>query len=98
MIRVAKYAETVRAQNLYEQGGGSVFSVPTTPHHHHHHHPSLSLVNHTVSVDAMHHDKEDVERNKTLAFRLHELRESRGGRPGLSVLMGLTVSVDVKQH
>ena len=27
-----------------------------------------------------------------------ELCESRGGRPGLSVLMNLTVSVDVKQH
>ena len=29
---------------------------------------------------------------------LRELCESRGGRPGLSVLMSLTVSVDVKQH
>ena len=27
-----------------------------------------------------------------------EPRESRGGRPGLSVLTSLTVSVDVKQH
>ena len=31
-------------------------------------------------------------------FRVEELCESRGGRPGLSVLMSLTVSVDVKQH
>ena len=30
--------------------------------------------------------------------RVQELCESRGGRPGLSVLMNLTVSVDVKQH
>jgi len=30
--------------------------------------------------------------------RVQELRESRGGRPGLHVLMSLTVSVDVKQH
>ena len=30
--------------------------------------------------------------------RVQELCESRGGRPGLSVLMRLTVSVDVKQH
>ena len=31
--------------------------------------------------------------------RFQELCESRGGRPGLSVLMmSLTVSVDVKQH
>ena len=31
-------------------------------------------------------------------FRAQELCESRGGSPGLSVLMSLTVSVDVKQH
>ena len=31
-------------------------------------------------------------------FRVQELCESRGGRPALSVLMSLTVSVDVKQH
>ena len=31
-------------------------------------------------------------------YRVQELCESRGGRPGLSVLMSLTVSVDVKQH
>ena len=30
--------------------------------------------------------------------RVQELCESRGGRPGLSVLMSITVSVDVKQH
>ena len=32
------------------------------------------------------------------SVRVQELCESRGGRPGLSVLMSLTVSVDVKQH
>ena len=31
-------------------------------------------------------------------FKVQELCESRGGRPGLPVLMSLTVSVDVKQH
>ena len=31
-------------------------------------------------------------------IRVQELCESRGGRPGLSVLMSLMVSVDVKQH
>ena len=31
-------------------------------------------------------------------LRVQELCESRGGRPGLSVLMSLTVSVDVKEH
>ena len=30
--------------------------------------------------------------------KVEELCESRGGRPGLFVLMSLTVSVDVKQH
>ena len=33
-----------------------------------------------------------------LQHRVQELCESRGGRPGLSVLTSLTVSVDVKQH
>ena len=31
-------------------------------------------------------------------FRVQELRESRGGRPGLSVLTSLMVSVNVKQY
>ena len=31
-------------------------------------------------------------------YRVQELCESRGGRSGLSVLMSLMVSVDVKQH
>ena len=31
-------------------------------------------------------------------LRVQELSESRGGRPGLSVLTSLMVSVDVKQH
>ena len=30
--------------------------------------------------------------------RVQELSESRGGRPGLSIRMSLTVSVDVKLH
>ena len=30
--------------------------------------------------------------------RVWELCESRGGRPGLSVLMSLMISVDVKRH
>ena len=30
--------------------------------------------------------------------RVQELCESRSGRPGLPVLMSLTVSVDAKQH
>ena len=35
---------------------------------------------------------------RLVSIRVQELCESRGGRPGLSVLMSLTVSVDVKQH
>ena len=31
-------------------------------------------------------------------FRVQKLCESRGGHPGLPVLMSLMVSVDVKQH
>ena len=30
--------------------------------------------------------------------RVQELCESRGGHPGLLVLMSLTVSMDIKQH
>ena len=33
-----------------------------------------------------------------LSLRVQELCESRGDRPGLSVLMSITVSMDVKQH
>ena len=32
------------------------------------------------------------------SLRVQELCESRGGRPGLLVLVSLMVSVDVKQH
>ena len=55
---------------------------------------SPSLINLTVPVDVKHH----VYLLTTYCMRVHELCESRGGRPGLSVLMNLTVSVDVKQH
>ena len=37
-------------------------------------------------------------RGMTSVRRVQELCESRGGHPGLSVLMSLTVSVDVKQY
>ena len=39
----------------------------------------------------LHHQEEKM-------IRVQELCESRGGRPGLSVLMSLAVSEDVKQH
>ena len=38
------------------------------------------------------------KKKKKKKKRVQELCESRGGRPGLSVLISLTVSVDVKQH
>ena len=34
----------------------------------------------------------------SLQTRVEELYESRGGRPGLSVLTSIMVSVDVKQY
>ena len=40
----------------------------------------------------------DTTSNRTEPVRVQELCESRGGRPGLPVLMSLMVSVDVKQH
>ena len=39
--------------------------------------------------------KKEGERER---IRVQELCESRGGRPGLSVLMSLMVSVDVQQR
>ena len=39
-----------------------------------------------------------LKASSPVCVRVQELCESRGGRPGLSVLMSLPVSVDVKQH
>ena len=39
-----------------------------------------------------------LKASSSVCVRVQELCESRGGRPGLSVLMSLPVSVDVKQH
>ena len=52
-----------------------------------------SLISLVVSVDVKHHV---YLRNRIV--RVQELCESRGGRPGLSVITSLTVSVDVKQY
>ena len=41
---------------------------------------------------------QDGKARHSVSIRVQELCESRGGRPGLSVLTSLTVSVDVKQH
>ena len=40
----------------------------------------------------------NIDRTTKQGVRVQELCESRGGRPGLPVLMSLTVSVHVKQH
>ena len=40
----------------------------------------------------------NFEQMRTQCARVQELCDSRGGRPGLSVLTSLTVFVDVKQH
>ena len=50
-----------------------------------------SLISRTVSVDVKHHFT-------WLGDIVQELCESRGGRPGLSVLTSLLVSVDVKLY
>ena len=39
-----------------------------------------------------------IQKQAINSHRAEELCESRGGRPGLPVLMSLTVSVDVEQH
>ena len=52
-----------------------------------------SLISRTVSVDVKHHVY-----LLTGALIVQELCESRGGRPGLSVLTSLLVSVDVKNY
>ena len=52
---------------------------------------SPSLISHLASVDVKQHESRQL-------CIVQELCESRDGRPGLSVLTSLMVSVDVKQH
>ena len=40
----------------------------------------------------------ELERDYTLVLIVQELCESRGGRPGLSVLTSLLVSLDIKLY
>ena len=51
---------------------------------------SPSLISHLASVD--------VKQQENGMLIVQELCESRGGRPGLSVLTSLLVSVDVKNY
>ena len=53
---------------------------------------SPSLIGHLASVDVKQHER------KQYFYIVQELCESRGGRPGLSVLTSLLVSVDVKLY
>ena len=55
---------------------------------------TLSSPSHSVPVP----NKPSRFRGRKATIKQKELCESRGGRPGLSVVMSLTVSVDVKQH
>ena len=52
---------------------------------------SPSLIGHLASVDVKQHERD-------IRLIVQELCESRGGRPGLSVLTSLLVSVDVKLY
>ena len=54
---------------------------------------NLSLICQLTSEDTKQHFI-----HPTLVLTVQELCESRGGRPGLSVLTSLLVSVDVKQY
>ena len=51
-----------------------------------------------TEVSSKCHNQNKKSTNILQFIRVQELCESRGGRHGLSVLMSLTVSVDVKQH
>ena len=52
---------------------------------------SPSLIGHLASVNVKQHERD-------IRLIVQELCESRGGRPGLSVLTSLLVSVDVKLY
>ena len=56
---------------------------------------NLSLICQLTSEDIKHHFIITAE---TGLLIVQELRESRGGRPGLSILTSLLVSVDVKNY
>ena len=57
------------------------------------------VVNHAFSPDYFHGCiAYKTEKNRSTHCKVQELCDSRGGRPGLPVLMNLMVSVDVKQH
>ena len=56
---------------------------------------SPSLIGHPASVDVKQHKRKNPVSDELI---VQELSEGRGGRPGLSVLTSLLVSVDVKLY
>ena len=58
----------------------------------------LFVRHHMISAWVCHVEKRKKERKKEKKIIVQELCESRGGRPGLSVLTSLLVSVDVKLY
>ena len=82
--------------NAGHSGGNSVAIGIYSPSSHTSIPPfSPSLISLLVSVDVKHHVYFTL---LCLQNIVQELCESRGGRPGLSVLTSLLVSVDVKIH
>ena len=130
MLKPARWARRVRAQELCESRGGrpgfpSLISlmVPVgrkaTLHHHRRvlfpQRPCCSTrssfsfrccldTNASDSGESLIHcflvgvNKSYVIATSDISDRVQELYESRGGRPGLSVLTSLLVAVDVKQY
>ena len=59
--------------------------------------PTLFYFDHIKTSKQNHQDCDKFKR-RSAAKTVQEVCESQGGCPGLSILMSLTVSVDVKKH
>ena len=59
---------------------------------------SVEYTEHAETASVSRGTSHVTTKQRSILLRVQELCESGGGRPGLSVLMSLTVSVDVKQH
>ena len=60
--------------------------------------PSNNRGSLSLEITPLAWSKDKIKRTLIILFIVQELRESRGGRPGLSVLTSLLVSVDVKLY
>ena len=87
---VSLFPRAVRTHIIYSR---RQFRLTTTPNIRHHLAPRCMVTAGTlcVYIYIWPYVKEVLTRAQVVC-------ESRGGRPGLPVLMSLTVSVDVKQH